>query len=95
MTYFLQMLSNFLLALVAIKNVQAHTLFSRLFIDGQDLVRTMHPCGATEADCPQGNGTCIRMPIDPSTATDPIANISSTDTTCGKHLTPIAHIRLY
>ncbi|KAK4984980.1 hypothetical protein LTR50_006254 [Elasticomyces elasticus] len=55
------------LALVAISGVHAHTLFSKLFVDGID----------------QGTGTCIRMRKDPSKATDPINDLSSDAMACG------------
>ncbi|KAJ9632375.1 hypothetical protein H2203_000780 [Taxawa tesnikishii (nom. ined.)] len=64
-------ITPFLLALatVQLRIVEAHTLFSKLFVDGQD----------------QGNGTCLRMPLDPGTATNPIAALSSNDMACGRN----------
>ncbi|TLS31259.1 hypothetical protein PpBr36_02891 [Pyricularia pennisetigena] len=48
--------------------INAHSVFTTLLIDNVD----------------QGDGTCVRMPNDPSTATDPIASITSTDMACGR-----------
>lgn len=47
--------------------VSAHTLFARMYIDGES----------------QGDGTCIRMPEDGSTATAPIAGLTSDEMACG------------
>ncbi|KEQ65581.1 glycoside hydrolase family 61 protein [Aureobasidium melanogenum CBS 110374] len=55
------------LALMAAQSVNAHTLFSELYVDG----------------AAQGDGTCIRMPSDPNTATDPIPSLDSSDMACG------------
>ncbi|KAH8889731.1 family 61 glycoside hydrolase, partial [Thozetella sp. PMI_491] len=46
----------------------AHSVFTTLFIDDKN----------------QGDGTCVRMPKDPDTATNPIASLSSTDMACGR-----------
>lgn len=51
----------------AIPLVSAHTLMSELFIDGKT----------------QTDGTCIRMPVDGSTATAPIKGLNSKDMACG------------
>lgn len=48
--------------------VVAHTVFTTLFID----------------DVSQGDGTCVRMPMNPSTATDPVNDLSSNDMACGR-----------
>jgi hypothetical protein len=48
----------------------AHTIFTTLFID----------------DVNQGDGTCVRMPKNPDTCTDPIASLDSDDMACGKQL---------
>ncbi|TIA45828.1 glycoside hydrolase family 61 protein [Aureobasidium pullulans] len=55
------------LALMAAQSVNAHTLFAELYVDGQA----------------QGDGTCIRMPSDPNTATNPIPSLDSSDMACG------------
>ncbi|KAI4720138.1 glycoside hydrolase family 61 protein [Aureobasidium sp. EXF-10727] len=55
------------LALMAAQSVNAHTLFAELYVDGKA----------------QGDGTCIRMPSDPNTATDPIPSLDSSDMACG------------
>ena len=47
---------------------QAHTLFTTLFINGNN----------------QGDGTCVRMPMDGETATGPIYPIVGDDMACGK-----------
>lgn len=46
----------------------AHTLFTTLFVNGQN----------------QGDGTCVREPKDGETATAPILAIASDDMACGK-----------
>ncbi|KAJ2900602.1 hypothetical protein MKZ38_002398 [Zalerion maritima] len=46
----------------------AHTLFTTSFIDGEG----------------QGDGVCVRMPKDGSTATSPIADITGDDMACGR-----------
>jgi hypothetical protein len=56
-----------LLALAALPAIQAHTLFSTFYVNGN----------------PQGNGTCLRQPIDPDTATNPLQVLTSTDLACG------------
>lgn len=48
--------------------VAAHTLVTTLFVN----------------DVSQGDGTCIRMPTDPSTATFPINALDSDSMACGK-----------
>ncbi|KLU81453.1 hypothetical protein MAPG_00542 [Magnaporthiopsis poae ATCC 64411] len=48
--------------------VNAHSVFTTLFINGAD----------------QGDGTCVRMPKDGSTATNPIASITGNDMACGR-----------
>lgn len=50
----------------------AHTTFTNLFIDGKN----------------QGDGTCVRMPFNDSTATFPIRPVTSDDMACGKHIPP-------
>lgn len=49
---------------------QAHTLFTTLFINGDN----------------QGDGTCVRMPMDGETATGPIYPIVGDDMACGKYI---------
>lgn len=56
-----------LIALAAAQATQAHTLFSKFFVDGAD----------------QGNGTCVRMPSNPSTATAPIPKVGDQEMACG------------
>ncbi|OAA33959.1 Glycoside hydrolase, family 61 [Metarhizium rileyi] len=46
----------------------AHTLFTTLFVDGKN----------------QGDGTCVRMPHDSSTATGPVYPITGDDMACGR-----------
>ncbi|KAK2067654.1 hypothetical protein P8C59_001370 [Phyllachora maydis] len=46
----------------------AHTVFTTLFID----------------DVNQGDGTCVRMPKDPNTCTDPVESLTSQDMACGR-----------
>ncbi|KAL8381183.1 hypothetical protein RB595_005456 [Gaeumannomyces hyphopodioides] len=46
----------------------AHSVFTTLFVNGAD----------------QGDGTCVRMPKDGSTATNPIASITGNDMACGR-----------
>ncbi|GAB7346819.1 hypothetical protein MBLNU459_g1915t1 [Dothideomycetes sp. NU459] len=68
-------ISSFVLALTAGAN--AHTLFSKLYVNGQD----------------QGNGTCIRQPSNPDTATFPVGDLASTDMACGFNgTTGVAHV---
>lgn len=50
-----------------IPTISAHTRFTTLFVNSQS----------------QGDGTCIRMDMDPSTTTDFISSISSADMACG------------
>jgi len=60
----------FSLALVAMLRPQivaAHTVFTTLYVD----------------DVSQGDGTCVRMPSDPSTATFPINDLQSDAMACG------------
>ncbi|ESZ97680.1 glycoside hydrolase family 61 protein [Sclerotinia borealis F-4128] len=60
----------FTLALVACyssQHVAAHTVFTTLFVN----------------DVSQGDGTCVRMPSDPSTATFPINDLASDSMACG------------
>lgn len=45
----------------------AHTVFTTLFID----------------DTRQGEGTCVRMPLDPGSCTSPIASVVGNDMACG------------
>lgn len=59
-------ISTLLLAGVAARVATAHTLFTTLFINDAD----------------QGDGTCIRMPMTPNNATDPISDLSSEDMAC-------------
>lgn len=55
--------------------ISAHTVFTTLFIN----------------DANQGDGTCVRMPHDGSTSTDPIRPITNTDMACGRDgLAPVA-----
>ncbi|OHF02182.1 endoglucanase B [Colletotrichum orchidophilum] len=54
------------LAMAAAAN--AHTLMSKLYINGES----------------QGEATCIRMPKDGATSTSPVAGLTSNDMACGK-----------
>lgn len=56
------------LAMAAAAN--AHTLMSKLYINGES----------------QGDATCIRMPKEGDTATSPVAGLTSEDMACGKLL---------
>ncbi|PTB70380.1 lytic polysaccharide monooxygenase [Trichoderma citrinoviride] len=47
----------------------AHTTFTTLFIDKKN----------------QGDGTCVRMPYDDKTATNPVKPITSSDMACGRN----------
>ncbi|KAI9051673.1 hypothetical protein LZ554_004715 [Drepanopeziza brunnea f. sp. 'monogermtubi'] len=55
------------LALAALGGVASHSAFTNLFVDGAD----------------QGDGTCVRMRMDPGTATDPISDLESGEMACG------------
>ncbi|TAQ87558.1 hypothetical protein B7494_g4133 [Chlorociboria aeruginascens] len=59
-------LPSLVLTLAAVQTAIAHTIFTTLYVDDVD----------------QGDGTCIRMPLNPSTATDPINDLTSTDMAC-------------
>ena len=54
--------------LAALEIVTAHTLFTNLIINDDD----------------QGAGTCVRMPKNPSIATNPINNLAGEEMACGK-----------
>ncbi|KAG9238511.1 glycoside hydrolase family 61 protein [Amylocarpus encephaloides] len=54
-------------ALVALQTVAAHTVFTTLLIN----------------DVNQGDGTCVRMPLNPPTATAPVNDLASNDMVCG------------
>lgn len=61
--------------LIAISTTTAHTVFTTLFIN----------------DANQGDGTCVRMPLNGSTSTYPVEPITSTDMACGRDgLSPVA-----
>lgn len=47
---------------------KAHTVFTTLFIN----------------EVNQGDGTCVRMPTDSDTCTNPIAGLQSQDMACGE-----------
>lgn len=55
------------LALVHAPVTFGHTILSRFYIDGQS----------------QGDGTCIRVPVDTRPSTDPITDLASDDMACG------------
>ncbi|KAI2620086.1 glycoside hydrolase family 61 protein [Hypoxylon sp. NC1633] len=64
----MKQLSSLLMATATILTaVEAHTVFTTLFID----------------DVSQGDGTCVRMPMDPETCTNPVAGLDSDDMACG------------
>ncbi|WYZ45217.1 hypothetical protein EsH8_VIII_000533 [Colletotrichum jinshuiense] len=56
------------LALGLASAANAHTMLSKLYVDGQS----------------QGDATCIRTPKDGDTATSPVAGLTSDDMACGK-----------
>ncbi|EPE09983.1 endoglucanase b [Ophiostoma piceae UAMH 11346] len=61
--------TTLLLALAAFApSANAHTTFTTLFVNGVD----------------QGDGTCVRMPLDPPTATFPVQDLASSDMICGR-----------
>lgn len=51
-------------------SASAHTLFTTFFVNGEN----------------QGDGTCVRMPQDPETATAPIYPLDGDVMACGKPL---------
>ncbi|KAE8448586.1 hypothetical protein EG329_009011 [Mollisiaceae sp. DMI_Dod_QoI] len=53
--------------LVALQAVSAHVLFTTVFVN----------------DVNQGDGTCVRMPMTPSNATDPVNAIGDVEMACG------------
>ncbi len=55
--------------LVALQAVSAHVLFTTLFVN----------------DVNQGDGTCVRMPMTPSNATDPVNAIGDVEMACGMY----------
>ncbi|KAI1076772.1 glycoside hydrolase family 61 protein [Whalleya microplaca] len=55
------------LAALCSTTVNAHTVFTTLFVN----------------DVSQGDGTCVRMNMDPQHCTDPIASVTSDDMACG------------
>ncbi len=58
-----------LLKLGLVPFASAHTLFTTLFINGEN----------------QGDGTCVRMPMDGATGTAPIYPITGDDMACGNY----------
>lgn len=58
---------TFAYVLAALQAVSAHTLFTTLFIN----------------DVNQGDGTCVRMPMSPGNATDPVIGIGDIEMACG------------
>lgn len=64
-------ISTFLTALASLAGIDivvGHTLFTNLIIN----------------DIDQGAGTCVRMPKNPSTATNPINNLAGKEMACGE-----------
>ncbi|KAG4427915.1 hypothetical protein IFR05_016604, partial [Cadophora sp. M221] len=57
----------FALGLGVLRSVAGHTLFTNLFIN----------------DIDQGDGTCVRMPMDAHNATNPINDLASRAMACG------------
>jgi len=57
-------------ALAAVQAVAGHTVFTTFFVD----------------DINQGDGTCVRMPMTPNNATDPVNDLASDDMACGKRI---------
>lgn len=65
------MKSSLFIGLVApmlIATAKAHTTFTTLFVN----------------DVSQGDGTCVRMSMDPQTCSYPVAGIDSDDMACGR-----------
>lgn len=54
---------------LAVSNAAAHSVFTTLFVD----------------DVNQGDGTCVRMNMNPDTTTSPINDLSSNDMACGMY----------
>lgn len=54
--------------LALVAGATAHTVMSEIYIDGQG----------------QGSGTCVRAPLDPVGAVDPVIDLGSKDMACGK-----------
>ncbi|KAI1133611.1 family 61 glycoside hydrolase [Nemania abortiva] len=50
-----------------VASASAHTVLTTLFVD----------------DATEGDGTCVRMPLDPGSCTSPIENVASNDMACG------------
>ena len=67
--------SSLVLAILACKDVAAHTLFTTLFVNDVD----------------QGDGTCVRMPRDPPTATNPIVNLQGKEMVCGEYASHVGN----
>lgn len=66
-------LNKIVLGASIVQFATAHTLFTTLFVNDVD----------------QGDGVCIRMPANPSTATDPVEDLASNDMACGKSMNSI------
>ena len=62
----------YLLAVVlaALQAVAGHTVFTTFFVN----------------DVNQGDGTCVRMPMTPNNATNPVNDLASDDMACGKRI---------
>jgi len=61
--------------LALVAGATAHTVMSEIYIDGQGM----------------GSGTCVRAPLDPVGAVDPVIDLGSKDMACGKDGTqPVA-----
>lgn len=65
----MQLQLSFTLVGILASVARAHTIFTTLFIN----------------DVNQGDGTCVRMPMDSDTCTNPIAGLQSEDMACGEY----------
>jgi hypothetical protein len=68
-----------LVAMLRPQIVAAHTVFTTLYVN----------------DVSQGDGTCVRMPTSPDTATFPINDLQSDAMACGKRLWFVRDTRSY
>jgi hypothetical protein len=56
--------------LLALQNVATHSVFTTLFVNDVD----------------QGDGTCVRMNMNPDNCTSPVIDLASNDMACGTYL---------
>lgn len=72
--------TSFLLAIASSSTmVGAHTVFTTLFVN----------------DVSQGDGTCVRMNMDPQACTDPLEQVDSDDMACGRRLSSWSLIMMF